>query len=100
VAATRPTTEGDRKARVGPLAQRLVAVPTLAGDTKERARLLGVERLYLFFPNLGRIREGGRVAGDEVPPNRLLHCPAQHRVDVAHAGGLEPVATLFTGGPK
>ena len=31
MAATRPTTEGDRKARVGPLAKRLV--PTVGGVT-------------------------------------------------------------------
>src|SRR5215218_7837169 len=81
-----------------------MAVPGPAGGTEKRTRLLGVERLYLFLPDLGKIHERGRVAGDEVPPDRLLQRPAQHGVEVAHAGGFEPFAqfggvkTLYVGG--
>src|SRR5215211_874916 len=75
-----------------------MAVPGLAGCAKECTRLLGVERLYLFLPDFGRINEGGRVTGDEVPPDRLLQRPAQYRVDAAHTGGFEPLAQL--GGVK
>lgn len=72
--------------------QSLKAVPGLAGRAEEYARLLGVEWLYLFLPDLGRVHEGGRVAGDEVSSDRLLQSPAQYGVCIAHARGLEPVA--------
>ena len=41
--------------REGQDVKSLMAVSGLACDAKERARLLGVERLYLFLPDLGRI---------------------------------------------
>jgi hypothetical protein len=61
-------------------------------------RLGRVERRDLFLADLGRVNPCRRVERHQVKPDGLLQCAVQHRVDVADARGLEPVAQL--GGVK
>src|SRR5918994_70263 len=60
--------------REGQDVKSLMAVSGLACDAKERARLLGVERLYLFLPDLGRIHEAGGSGVTQARCSRTCPC--------------------------